>query len=97
MEIDVTDYTLEENQTRLKELLRHESLLVTFTKKDGTERKIYCTLSESNTPKKEATSSRVISATSLPVYDLEKGEWRSFRWDSITKVEKFKFAINKVK
>lgn len=92
----MTDFTLDENQTLLKEWLRNESLLVTFTKKDGTERKIYCTLSESNTPKKETAGTRSVSTTSLPVYDLEKGEWRSFRWDSITKVEKIKFAINKV-
>lgn len=90
------DYTLEENQTLLKEWLRNESLLVTFTKKDGTERQIYCTLSESSTPKKETTGTRSVPTTALPVYDLKKGEWRSFRWDSITKVEKIKLATNKV-
>ena len=73
------------------------SLSVTFTKKDGTERVMECTTAPSlvpvdlkeervhNTdmPKKE----RKVNEDVCPVYDLESKHWKSFRWDSIKRVE----------
>lgn len=86
------DYTLNDNQELLKGQLRNESLLVTFIKKDGQERKMLCTLNQERigtTANETSTesASRAVSTTSLAVYDLEKQGWRSFRWDSITGVE----------
>lgn len=81
------DYTEISNQTSLRERLLNENLRITFTKKDGTERAMYCTLNPNAVPTKETkTNSRTLPATSLAVFDLEKSEWRSFRWDSITSV-----------
>jgi hypothetical protein len=66
-------------------------LCVTFTKKDGTERVMRCTLVEGRIPAEQtpkntnATSSS--SGSAVRVFDTEKNEWRSFRWDSVTKVE----------
>lgn len=84
------DYTLEDNQQSLRKCLKHETLLVSFTKKDGTERTMRCTLAESAIPTKDQpakeTSTRSVPTTSLAVFDLDKQEWRSFRWDSITGV-----------
>lgn len=85
------DYTVIDNQELLKGQLRNENLFVTFTKKDGQERKMLCTLLQDRigagtTPSAEP-SSRAVSTTSLAVYDLDKQAWRSFRWDSITGVE----------
>jgi hypothetical protein len=84
------DYTLEENQQSLRKCLKHETLLVSFTKKDGTQRTMRCTLAESAVPAKDQpakeTGTRSVPTTSLAVFDLDKQEWRSFRWDSITGV-----------
>ena len=70
----------------------NEGVLVEFTKADGTERKMLCTLAENLipaiTPVKE--KSEVISEgasdtmpTTCKVWDIEKQSWRSFRWDSV--------------
>lgn len=73
-----------------------KDLCVTFTKKDGTERAMRCTLNEGRIPAdkipkssagvEEATNSQT-GGSAVRVFDLDKGEWRSFRWDSVTKVE----------
>ena len=64
-------------------------LCVTFTKKDGSERLMWCTLSESKIPSEFAPkgSEKAKSDEVLPVFDVESDGWRSFRWDSIKKVE----------
>ena len=68
-----------------------KDLCVTFTKKDGTERKMLCTLCEGRIPAdkmpKEETASSQTSGSAVRVFDTEKQEWRSFRWDSVIKVE----------
>lgn len=74
----------------LKGMLHVGPATVTFTKKDGTERVMKCTLEESQLPKvelKEDTKPRKESTTSMRVFDLEKQEWRSFTIKSIKKVE----------
>jgi len=71
----------------------NETVTVTFTKVDGTERVMNCTLkpellpvvevkplAEGKTPRKEST-------TSIRVFDLKKQEWRSFTTKNVTKVE----------
>jgi len=69
----------------------NETVTVTFTKQDGTERVMNCTLKpellpetkplhEGKTPRKEST-------TSIRVFDLEKKEWRSFTTKNVTRVE----------
>jgi len=68
-----------------------KDLCVTFTKKDGTERAMQCTLVEGRipsdkTPKNESTTG-TSAGSAVRVFDTEKSEWRSFRWDSVTKVE----------
>lgn len=85
-----------EFQTWLKGLLRDDittDLCVTFTKKDGTDREMYCTLSESRIPVDKQPKSGVEEATNsttggsaLRVFDTVTNEWRSFRWDSIKNV-----------
>ena len=86
-----------EFQTWLKGLLHDDitkDLCVTFTKKDGTEREMYCTLSESRIPADKQPKSGVEEAANSPtvgsalrVFDTVTNEWRSFRWDSIKRVE----------
>ena len=70
-----------------------KDLCITFTKKDGTERKMFCTLCEGRIPavklptSENQTTTSQTSGSAVRVFDTEKQEWRSFRWDSVIKVE----------
>jgi hypothetical protein len=85
-----------EFKTWLKEILHNDStknLCVVFTKKDGAERELYCTLSSSKIPadkqakaSESGTTARPFSEEAIRVFDTEKQEWRSFRWDSVKQV-----------
>ncbi len=69
---------------KLKSLLEENVLSVLFKKKDGTNRLMLCTLKEDKLPKVEIKESKKASnSNTLPVWDLEKNEFRSFRIDSI--------------
>ena len=71
-------------------ILKYQPVTVTFTKQDGTERVMKCTLEESQLPKvelKEDAQPRKESTTSMRVFDLEKNEWRSFTIKSVKRVE----------
>lgn len=69
--------------------LKYGPVTVYFIKKDGTERKMDCTLKEENIVQYEKKTDRVktFNEETCPVFDLKKNEWRSFRYDAITKVE----------
>ncbi len=65
-------------------------MTVTFTKKDGTERVMKCTLQPDLLPKQEVTEGKVArreNTDTLRVFDLEKQEWRSFTVKSIKQVQ----------
>lgn len=77
----------------LKGMLAVSEGIVTFTKSDGTERVMKCTLVPEQLPKvelKEDAKPRKESTTSMRVFDLEKNEWRSF---AIKKVKQVNFTI----
>jgi len=73
----------------LNDVLRSDVLTVNFEKKDGTLREMRCTLMESKIPneKKPNGVGKSKSDDVLPVFDVEKQEWRSFRFDSVRKIE----------
>ena len=80
--------------TWLNSMLKiNESTTVTFTKQDGTERVMTCTLKPELLPEvevkplAEGKQPRKESTTSIRVFDLEKKEWRSFTIKNITRVE----------
>jgi hypothetical protein len=82
---------LEEMKNWVRGLLHDENikdLRITFTKADGASREMRCTLVENSIPGDKAPkgTGRPTSDEAQPVFDLDKGEWRSFRWDSITGV-----------
>lgn len=90
------DFKLTDVQETFKKKLHETDLTVVFTKKDGTQREMLCTLSEAKIPEdkrpkhvepEEGKKPRVLSNDVARVFDLDKREWRSFRWDSIIKVE----------
>ena len=75
----------------LKSHLKFGPVTVTFTKKDGSERIMKCTINPTYIMFKEPTSveskrEKKINEDVMPVFDMEAGHWKSFRWDSIKSV-----------
>ena len=72
-------------------VLRTQILTVVFTKKDGTERVMKCTLKsdvvvpyEQKTERKKVQNEEIVS-----VWDVEKSAWRSFNIRTINEVKGF--------
>jgi hypothetical protein len=78
-----------EGRDWLRGLLRSEKVTLTFTKKDGTERTMVCTLMEDKIPSEKApkNTGKAQSEESMAVFDLEKQDWRSFRFDSVKEIQ----------
>lgn len=81
-------------KSTLVKQLQTRTATITFTKMDGTERVMRCTLIESYLPPKREEDEiidRIIPTKGSPdivaVWDLDKDEWRSMRIDRITNVE----------
>lgn len=76
----------QETKDWLKKLLKETEVEITFTKRDGSERVMDCSLDPVFIPVVEKKTDRVRkeSPDVLSVVDIEIGEWRSIRWDSIT-------------
>jgi hypothetical protein len=75
----------------LMSLLEERTVEVAFTKKDGTDRVMNCTLKEDILPIvqkeiEEDSFTKTKSKDALAVWDTDVGGWRSFRWDSIKSV-----------
>lgn len=71
----------------LKSVLHESEVQITFTKKDGTERVMKCTLNEDVVPPTGDKLHNVNrSEAAQPVYDVEAQGWRSFRWDSVKSI-----------
>lgn len=75
----------DENRSWVKTALSNRVVRVVFEKKDGTEREMFCTTSVSLVPADKAPkeTGRAVSKEAQRVFDLDLGEWRSFRWDSL--------------
>lgn len=69
----------------LRDLLTENVAQVTFLKVDGTERQIKCTLMPSLLPsqKETSTNKKKENEEVLPVWDLNKNAFRSFRVKSV--------------
>ena len=70
--------------------LQKQAMKITFTKVNGEERVMDCTLQENIVPPTKYTD-RKRNEEVLPVFDINKGEWRSFRLDSITNKEALQY------
>lgn len=76
----------------LKNILPTTEATITFTKADGTERVMKCTLEAGKLPpvvvKEDAKPRKQSDSTkALRVFDLEKGEWRSFTIKNLKRIE----------
>jgi len=70
--------------------LKEHNVTVKFTKIDGTERSMKCTLREDTVIPydKKTEVSKAKNDNIVSVWDLEKSAWRSFRYDSVLEVYK---------
>ena len=77
------------HKTELSAILREGPAVVTFTKKDGTVRRMQCTLQESVAIPYEKKTDRTKEPKDnvLPVWDLEASSWRSINIETIQSVE----------
>jgi hypothetical protein len=77
----------------LVNLLKSKVVTIKFRKKDDSIRKMVCTLSEDYLPDPEEIiegqekKKKKENPNTLPVWDLEKLAWRSFRVDSVVEYE----------
>jgi len=78
------------NRETLIKNLQKKSMRITFTKVNGDERIMDCTLQEHMIPETNE-SNRKQNEEVLPVFDINKGEWRSFRLDSVTNIEALQY------
>jgi hypothetical protein len=82
----------------VRSLLQITAVTVEFVKADGTVREMRCTLDSSRIPPpsvvtgpvdgivKESKQRKAPDPESIRVFDLDKNEWRSFRFDRLQKV-----------
>jgi len=78
------------NRDTLIKNLQKKTMRITFTKVNGEERVMDCSLQEHIIPPTDAKN-RKENEEVLPVFDINKGEWRSFRIDSIIKAEQLQY------
>ena len=84
----------------IRSLLQKQAVTVTFVKADGTLRDMKCTLNFDSIPLDRhpkgtasltfpdvaSTPDRKSDPHSIAVFDLDKGEWRSFRFERLKKI-----------
>ena len=69
-------------------LLSEDTVTITFTKKDGTERIMKCTRNSAFIPTEQlAKEGGTEPTTSVPVFDLDAQGWRSFIPANIIRIE----------
>ena len=86
----VTRTIFSPNKDIILQSLREGVVTVKFTKKDGTERDMKCTLQESYIAPYEKKTEREKTANdnNISVWDIENQGWRSFRVDSVISIYK---------
>lgn len=78
----------------LKQILENSVTTVVFTKVNGEQREMKCTLLSEYLPKTDVAGKQLLTETltkeenpsTLRVWDVENNGWRSFRIDSINSV-----------
>ena len=83
-----TEFATPEGKDWLKKQLMFDKTKVVFTKKDGTEREMICTINHHYIPdeKQPKGLGKAKSEDALAVFDIELNEWRSFRYDAVKSV-----------
>lgn len=88
----------EEFRQWLREMLYKEQVLIEFTKADGSDRVMKCTLNTELGAKYKTevlieneaavqTNPKKVNTDACAVWDIDAGEWRSFRWDRLKRID----------
>lgn len=97
--VETVNQELLDKRNMLTELLRHNVCNVTFTKVNGEERVMPCTLSEDIVPPAPVhitntdnpidfpKAKKKVNPETMSVWCLDKLEWRSFRVMNVTQIE----------
>jgi hypothetical protein len=85
----------EANKNFIKYALSIAEVNISFIKSNGELRNMKCTLKDDLIKDYSKKTDRVKTPSNeiQPVFDLDKQEWRSFRWDSI---KHFNFTLGKL-
>lgn len=82
------------NREDYMRLLRDNICVVTFTKRDGTERVMRCTLKSEHLPaiaspvqQSEEKTTRKTNLNTVSVWDMDKSAWRGFALDSVKEIK----------
>lgn len=78
----------------MKQILQNNVAMVVFTKADGTERELKCTLLPEYLPHVPNNGQQLLTEdlpsnqnlTTIAAWDLENQAWRSFRIDSVKNI-----------
>jgi len=78
------------SKTNIMNMLHNGIINIKFTKTDGSERTMKCTLIDSIVKpyEKKTDKEKTINENILSVWDIEKDAWRSFRLDSVLEIYK---------
>lgn len=81
---------MELSKTNIINMLNSGIVNVKFTKTDGSERDMKCTLMEAMVKPHERKTDREKKENDniISVWDVDKEAWRSFRYDSIISINK---------
>lgn len=80
-----------DERNRYLRLILKEDHVITFTKVDGSERVMPCTLRDEAMPQRavnEHHQTRAYNPNAISVWCLDKGEWRSFKVMNVTSIKK---------
>ena len=89
----MTEIEKEDFRKNIREFLLDGIIEITFTKVDGTERKMNCTLNyeyipEDKKPQNLYKGEKVLQNLNiLKVFDTDKQDWRSFRVENVILVK----------
>ena len=81
-------YIMFHTEVEVQEALRNGVVTIVFRKKDGTERVMLGTTKMDSIPEEHhpVGTHKALSNEVCRCFDTEKGEWRSFRWDSVISI-----------
>lgn len=88
-----TEFDLESKYRELHRLLETHDCEVVFTKVDGSERVMPCTLRADELPArpiKEETTLRPLTHKTISVWCLDSKGWRSFRVENVSSIKVLK-------
>lgn len=86
---NTAELSVAEKRASIVEMLRVNKCIITFVKKDGTDRVMQCTLKEGVVVpyEKKTERTREVKEDLLPVWDLEANAWRSINVSTVKSLE----------